>query len=133
MNIASVWLKGSSTGAVQSPKVTKKAEWEKSLAKIGHWQVDLGQSGKIVTLSPETQTKHRFKNRAPSSDLFMAHTPAPIIYPIISIHTRPSSMLRSLSRTPDRQTCHKALEATQNNYSNSSKQYPTNLRPSKHL
>lgn len=44
-------------------------------------------SMKIVTLPPETQTKHRFKNRAPSSDQFMFHTPGPSH--TISIHTLP--------------------------------------------
>lgn len=34
-------------------------------------------STKIVILSPGTQTNHLFKNRAPSSDHFMVHTPDP--------------------------------------------------------
>lgn len=34
-------------------------------------------STKMVILSPGTQTNHLFKNRAPSSDHFMVHTPDP--------------------------------------------------------
>lgn len=143
VNIAAVWLKGSSMGAVQSHKVTKQSTMGEGFGK--DWSLTGGAgaiwasrtSMKIVTLSLETQTKHGFKNRAPSSDWFMVHTPGPSH--TISIYTLPfccgvrALCWSPLAEPPDTQTCDKALEVTQNSYSNSSKQYPDNLLSSYHF
>lgn len=117
-----------------------KAQWEKNLAKTGHWQVDLGQSGrwehqwKLSHCPQKHKLSTNLKTELPAQTCsWSTHQVHPTQYPhlhLVLLLWWPSSVLRFISRTPDTQTCNKALEVTQNSNSSSSKQYPANLWPS---
>lgn len=121
-------------------KLPNKAQWEKNLAKTGHWQVDLGQSGrwehqwKLSHCPQKHKLSTNLETELPAQTCsWSTHQVHPTQYPhlhLVLLLWWPSSVLRFISRTPDTQTCNKALEVTQNSNSSSSKQYPANLWPS---